>query len=60
MDAFGRVDILVNNHGIWNDGPIAEMTEETWDEIMRVNLKSFYLLCSKTVKIMRNQGGGIM
>lgn len=58
MDAFGRVDILVNNHGIWNDGPIAEMTEETWDEIMRVNLKSFYLLCSKTVKIMKNQGGG--
>lgn len=58
MDAFGRVDILVNNHGIWNDGPITEMTEETWDEIMRVNLKSFYLLCSKTVKIMKNQGGG--
>lgn len=58
MDRFGRIDILVNNHGIWNDGPIGEMSEETWDEIMDVNLKSFFLLCQAAVRIMRTQGGG--
>lgn len=39
LDAFGRLDILVNNAGImWND-LIWEMTEEQWDEVLRVNLK---------------------
>ncbi len=58
MDRFGRIDILVNNHGIWNDGPISKMSEETWDEMMDVNLKSFFLLCQAVVRIMRKQGGG--
>jgi 3-oxoacyl-[acyl-carrier protein] reductase len=58
MEKLNRIDILVNNHGIWNDGPIAEMTEETWDEMMNVNPKSIYLLCCKAVPIMRRQGGG--
>ena len=58
MGTYDRIDILVNNHGIWNKGPITEMTEETWDEMMNVNLKSLYFLCHSVVKIMRTQGGG--
>src|SRR5215471_19106193 len=30
LQAFGRVDILVNNHGIWKDGPIDTLSEEEW------------------------------
>ncbi len=58
MKKLGKIDILVNNHGIWNDGPIGEMSEETWDKMMDVNLKSFFLLCQAGVRIMRKQGGG--
>ena len=58
IDQFGKIDILVNNHGIWNDGPITEMTEETWDEMMNVNLKSYYLLCRTVIKSMRKHNGG--
>lgn len=58
IDQYGKIDILVNNHGIWNDGPITEMTEETWDEMMNVNLKSYYLLCQRVIKEMRKQNGG--
>lgn len=58
IEQYGKIDILVNNHGIWNDGPITEMTEETWDEMMNVNLKSFYLLCRTVIKEMRKHDGG--
>ena len=58
MNNYDKIDILVNNHGIWNDGPITEMTEEAWDEMLNVNLKSIYLLCRNVVKIMQRQGGG--
>jgi len=58
MDEYGRIDILVNNHGIWNDGPIAEMTLDTWNETLRINLTSVYLLCRKVVPVMRRLKGG--
>ncbi|KPK96180.1 hypothetical protein AMJ80_01465 [bacterium SM23_31] len=60
FDRFNRIDVLVNNHGIWNedDIPITKMTEEAWDEMINVNLKSCYLLTRKVVKIMQQQGGG--
>lgn len=60
IDRFSRIDILVNNHGIWNedDIPVSEMTEEAWDEMMDINLKSYYLLSRNVVKVMRRQGGG--
>lgn len=58
LDAYGRVDILVNNHGIWNHGPIDEMDEATWDEMMNVNLKSIYFLCNRVVPIMKTQKSG--
>ncbi len=57
-EAMGKIDNLVVNHGIWNDGPITEMTENTWDETMNINLKSVYLLCHKIVPIMKNQKSG--
>lgn len=50
---FGKVDILVHNAGIWNDGTLEKMTLEVWDEMIRVNLTSTFLFakaCSHHMK----------
>lgn len=43
MDAFGSVDILVNNAGIARDKYLVKMSEEDWDDVLRINLKSQFL-----------------
>jgi len=48
LEKFGRVDILVNNAGITRDRLLMRMTEEDWDTVMAVNLKSVFN-CSKAV-----------
>lgn len=58
---FGSLDILVNNAGITRDNLLMRMTEEMWDEIMNVNLKS----CFNTVKasartFMKQRNGSII
>lgn len=55
---FGRIDILVNNVGIWTYGAIGSMSEKTWDETIAVNLKSMFLFCNEVVPHMKKQGGG--
>ena len=56
--AFGRLDILVVNHGIWppNDAPIAEMSESQWRKTMGVNLDSVFGLVQAAVAQMQLQG----
>jgi 3-oxoacyl-[acyl-carrier protein] reductase len=49
---FGTIDILVNNAGITRDGLLMRMTEDQWDEVLRVNLKSVFNLTKATTKIM--------
>ena len=58
-ERFGRLDILVNNAGsLIERRTLAEMTEDLWDRVMDVNLKSV-LLCSRAVlPLMRRQGRG--
>jgi 3-oxoacyl-[acyl-carrier protein] reductase len=59
-ERFGRVDILVNNAGsIVERATLEEMTEELWDRILGVNLKSVYL-CSQAVLPMMGEGGRIV
>ena len=55
---FGRIDILVNNVGRSEPGGPVEMSEETWDEQMDVNLKSVFLCCKAVLPVMEKQGGG--
>ena len=56
---YGRVDILVNNAGSMVErATLAEMTEEVWDHVMDVNLKSVYLCSQAVLPVMKRQGGG--
>jgi len=58
VDAYGRVDILVNNAGIARDGWLAKMSEENWDEVLRVNTKSQFLTCRAAAPHMMEQKHG--
>src|SRR5687768_11770839 len=55
---FGRVDILVNNVAISDNKTIFECTEEDWDRVMTVTLKSQFLMSKHVAEQMRSQGGG--
>ena len=52
IDAFGGIDILVNNAGITRDGLLVRMDEKTWDDVLRINLKSVYNYCHAAVPAM--------
>ncbi|MFN8524192.1 MAG: SDR family oxidoreductase [Chloroflexota bacterium] len=57
LDAYGTVDVLVNNAGWANPiQHILEMTEDHWDTVIRTNLKSIYLHCHRAANIMVDQG----
>ncbi len=58
LDAYGRVDILVNNVGMARDGYLAKMTEEDWDIVIEVNLKSQFLCCRAVAPHMMEQQFG--
>lgn len=55
---FGRIDILVNNAGITRDTLLMRMTEEQWDLVIRVNLKSVFNLTKAVQKYMLKQKNG--
>lgn len=57
-EAFGSVDILVNNAGIFPSAPVAQMTEEQFEKVIHVNLRSVFLTTKHTSEIMKHQGGG--
>lgn len=57
-DEWGRVDILVNNAGIARDAWLTKMTEEDWDETLRVNLKSQFLCSREAGRHMQEQRSG--
>jgi hypothetical protein len=58
VEAFGRVDILVNNVGGSAPGGPVEMSEEVWDAQVDFNLKSVFLGCKHVLPVMERQGGG--
>lgn len=64
--AHGRLDGVFNVAGVsgrkWGDGPVADCSEEAWDRVMQVNLKSQFLICKFAVRYMlaAGQGGAIV
>ncbi len=55
---FGKIDILVNNAGITKDGLLMKMSEEDWDRVIAVNLKSVYNTCQALVRPMLKARSG--
>ena len=61
LNDFGRIDILVNNAGITRDGLMMRMTEQQWDMVINVNLKSaFNFIHAITPIMMRQRSGSII
>ncbi len=56
--AFGRIDVLHNNVGIVEVGGPVETSEESWDRVNDVNLKSMFLTCKYALPHMERQGKG--
>ncbi|AIZ65063.1 3-ketoacyl-ACP reductase [Hymenobacter sp. DG25B] len=58
---FGKLDILVNNAGITQDGLLMRMSEQQWDQVLAVNLKSVFNLTKAATKpMMRAKAGSII
>jgi 2-deoxy-D-gluconate 3-dehydrogenase len=54
----GRVDILVNNAGTIRRADAADFTEQDWDEVVNVNLKSVFFMCQRVGRHMLERGSG--
>ena len=55
---FGRIDILFNNAGIIRRATVLDLSEEDWDRVMAVNVKSIFLLSREVIPHMQKAGGG--
>jgi NAD(P)-dependent dehydrogenase (short-subunit alcohol dehydrogenase family) len=55
---FGRIDILFNNAGIIRRATVLDLSEDDWDRVMAVNVKSIYLLSREVIPHMQKAGGG--
>ena len=58
IGAFGRVDALINNAGIFKAADFLEITEADWDAVIDVNLKGAFLVGQAVARVMASAGGG--
>lgn len=58
IQTFGRIDVLHNNVGIVETGGPVEMSEESWDRVIRINQTSVFLTCKHVLPHMEAQGRG--
>ncbi len=58
VDAFGKVDILINNAGITRDTVLLRMKEEQWDQVIQVNLKGTFNCTKAVIRSMFKQKSG--
>ena len=60
MNAYSRVDVLVNNAGILMDNTLIKMEENQFDHVIEVNLKGVYYCTQAVAPIMKEQGSGVI
>lgn len=58
LGLFGQIDILVNNAGVTRDGLLMKMSEQDWDEVIDINLKSVYNTCQALIRPMMKARSG--
>lgn len=58
MDSYGRVDIVICNAGIINDGLFKNMTKEQWNEVIDTNLNGTFKMIKSVWDLMREQASG--
>ena len=58
LEKWGFIDVLINNAGITRDGLLMKMSEEHWDEVIDVNLKSVFNTCQALVRPMMKARSG--
>ena len=58
LQDFGQIDVLINNAGITRDGLMMRMTEQQWDMVININLKSAFNFIHAITPIMMKQRGG--
>lgn len=58
IEAYGGVDVLINNAGITRDAVFSKMTKQQWDDVLRVNLDGMFNVTRQVVECMKNQASG--
>jgi NAD(P)-dependent dehydrogenase (short-subunit alcohol dehydrogenase family) len=58
LERWGRIDVLVNNAGVFDEAPLLEIEEKNWDFVIAVMLKAPFLLSRRAARSMVERGGG--
>lgn len=58
VSAFGKLDVLMNNAAVMAHGTVVDTSEEEWDRVLRINLKSVFLMSKYAIPEMIKNGGG--
>ena len=60
IKAFGGIDVIVNNAGVIQTGPIADFAESDWDRVFAVNVKGIFLMSQAAIPYLMKNGGVII